>query len=112
MGPNADKSGWKKQDDHDGMEADNIVAFSFDWNVCFIIGYFGINVKISAFRLKYFKATGAAWRVNNTFRIVEDGRTHAYMQVRLIPKKQEDAGDVISIKHSIGRKSFYAGLKR
>jgi hypothetical protein len=38
MGPNADKSGLKKQDDHDGMEANNIVVFFAVTSRCFPAG--------------------------------------------------------------------------
>ena len=37
-------------------------------------------------------ATGGVWRVNDTISMLEYGRTHAYMQVSITPKKQEDVG--------------------
>jgi len=43
MGPNADKSDWKKQDDHDGMEANNRYAsIRLTDTVALSLGHFGL----------------------------------------------------------------------
>jgi hypothetical protein len=47
------------------------------------LGKFWVDVGIGAFRLQIIPTAGDVWRVNNTFRIVEDGRIHTYMQVCL-----------------------------
>ena len=52
------------------------------------------------------KSAGAVRKVNNTFCIIEDGRTQQYMQVSMTPKNMKMQVMIISIKHIIMQKKL------